>query len=245
MMNAQIFAIYTPEIDRLKPHTHGSFVVHESELLHRIQRVLRLKVHDPLQLFGKKNCFTGTIAALDKTACTIAYDTVKLIQPCCPHIHLYLPLLEKQAWESALTAATVLGVTTITPVITEKTKRSSFAAGEPARLERVMIAAAEQSKQFLLPHVDESIPLASIKWRHPTIMFDLHGTPIQKSSILQEKPQELCVLFGPEGDLTDSERAYLDQHAITRLLLTPTVLRTEDAVMVGIGFLRSWFNAGH
>ena len=45
---------------------------------------------------------------------------------------------------------------------------------------------------------------------------------------------------GPEGDLTLEEKAYLKQLGFVFCALTPTVLRAQQAVALGLGVLRSY-----
>ncbi len=47
-------------------------------------------------------------------------------------------------------------------------------------------------------------------------------------------------VIGPEGDLTKEEKAYLKEQGFLFCALTPTVLRAQQAVALGLGILRSY-----
>ncbi len=66
-----------------------------------------------------------------------------------PEIRWCIPLIAKEAFEDIVYNFTAMGVASIQPLVTEKVKRSWGGDRERARLDRIMIAAAEQSKQFV------------------------------------------------------------------------------------------------
>jgi RsmE family RNA methyltransferase len=49
-------------------------------------------------------------------------------------------------------------------------------------------------------------------------------------------------MVGPEGDLTHAEKEFLKEKNVVFCRLTPTVIRSKDALMIGLGVLRSLFN---
>lgn len=213
--------------------------VHDSSLVHRLRKVIRLHVGERCLLFGKEHWARLVIEKYDERSVTMRVIEYARITPLQPRIELYLPLLERGAYEAALSTATVLGVTKIIPLVTAKTKRSSYAHSELERLHRIMIAAAEQSKQFFLPQLDaiQSYEEA-LRILDNLIAFDINGIPVSQDIVRLKEASVMRVIIGPEGDFTEQERALLDARCVMRYRLTPSILRSEDAVMVGIGLLR-------
>lgn len=57
--------------------------------------------------------------------------------------------------------------------------------------------------------------------------------------ITEQKPDAMTCMVGPEGDLTDQEKDELKKVNVQFVRLTPTVLRSWHALLVGVGALRS------
>lgn len=170
---------------------------------------------------------------------------VKKNTPLAPALTLYLPILKKEALEYAIYVAAQMGATTIIPIITEKSQRK---IPDHTRLEKIMIAACEQAKNFALPELKEPLTL-SAALEGPTlhegtkgstikIYFDDEGSPL--GELLKEnKTKTLAVTLGPEGGFTKQETDLLQQASFTSYKLTPTILRSREAVTAGLGALRS------
>jgi 16S rRNA (uracil1498-N3)-methyltransferase len=150
-------------------------------------------------------------------------------------------LLKREAFETVIYLAAQMGATTIQPIITEKTHRSWNGDKEIARLTNVMISACEQAKNFVIPELKAPIPLTQIANTHYGIYFEDDGTPfsVVSQKLTNKKPGEITLVFGPEGGLTTTERQYLDTCGFTCCALTPTILRAQEAVAVGLGAVRS------
>jgi 16S rRNA (uracil1498-N3)-methyltransferase len=57
--------------------------------------------------------------------------------------------------------------------------------------------------------------------------------------LIEQKPKSILVVFGPEGGLTDHEQQRLEEQGFIGYRLTPSVLRSTEAITVGLGILRS------
>ena len=106
-----------------------------------------------------------------------------------------------------------------------------------------MRAAAEQSKQFVLPKLYPIIPL-EMKVYPPTVtklFFDPAGILLKEALIYieQKRSDEIVACVGPEGDLTYEEKLKLTDQGFIFCALTPTILRAHQAVTIGLGVLRS------
>lgn len=222
-----------------------SFQITDKQLIHRLDNVLRLHKGDQITVFDAAKKVHVTITASKKGMVAGSVVAASALAPLSPSIDWFLPILERDAFEKSISALTSLGARTITPVVTRKSKREGMPQLE--RLERVMFAAAEQSKQFVLPHVEKQVmleeALAHIDGRN-LLLFDCHGAPALESvqvlkadKSLHEKG--LVCLIGPEGGLTQVERELVTKQGALLCALTPTVLEAWQAVMVGMGLIRS------
>lgn len=237
-MSAHEFAFWAPE---LADAAHGSHIsILDENILHRLIKVVRVEPNDTIVIFGKKFAHTCLIETVGpkKISCSIAKSIP--ITPLTPHIDWLLPLISKEAFEHAITMLTVLGARTIQPIHTTTTKKLHLA---DERVTRLMVAAAEQSKQFALPQILKPLSLeaavAAIK-TDQKIFFDPTGEPMKKVLDKSKSTQSITCLVGPEADLTMDEKRMLDSHNFIRCALTPSILRSEDAVAVAMGTLRTW-----
>lgn len=219
----------------------------DEQLWHRLKHVVRAQPNTQLILFDTKEVVRVTLSALgtkNRISCTFHHSIKKTVL--MPHITIMLPLLKKEALTDAFYTATELGANHIQLITTEKSQHAWSGPRDKERYEKVMIAAAEQSKQFMLPTVSDPLPLQDILKRCAStqalhIHCDPNGAPllnvIQKIKDLSST--HISISIGPEGDLTSSERELLYQHNVIACALTPTVVRSTQALVIALGVVRS------
>ncbi len=223
----------------------ASIFLHDEHLIRRISSVLRLQPGDTITLFDRSVHIIGVLRSVNKKNIKVTLQIKNNNSQFIPSIILLLPLLKRDALEAAIYSAVELGVNEIRLVQTEKSQRSWGGAKEFKRLQRIMIAAAEQSKHFSFPELcapEKLIPLLEdIEKISAKIFFDLTGTPMLEvvQSFKDKKIEHILLMVGPEGDLSAEEKASLKNSAFTFCALTPTILRARQAVAVGLGAFRS------
>jgi 16S rRNA (uracil1498-N3)-methyltransferase len=217
-------------------------VIIDKALHHRITQVLRLNVNDLFVVFNKQQHQQLRIIAITKNSLTVALlaDQKNILYT--PSVTLLLPILKREALEEALYAATELGATNVILVNTTKVQRH-WQDRELERLERVCIAAAEQSKNYAFPTISVPVNLSAALAKLPAtaqrIIFTPTGSPILEMLNEQQDVHDFVLMVGPEGDLTADEYQLLKQHAFNACALTPTVLRAQQAMTIGLGIVRS------
>jgi 16S rRNA (uracil1498-N3)-methyltransferase len=231
--------------------TKNMHSIDDNILVHRIGQVLRLQEGDQFILFDQQHSITCQLKSLSQRSLCFS-----IIKKSCnirhqPKITLLLPLLKREALQEALYAAVELGASTVQLVSTQKGQHAWGSSKELERLTRIMHSAAEQSKNFSYPDLIEPKSLASavenVSKQAHKIFFDPDGCVISSvlTSVSSENIAEIVVLIGPEGDLTQEEKQFIDSHAFTFCKLTPTILRAQQAVVVGLGILRSMFRTNN
>lgn len=237
MKNRHEFALYASALP-IVAEIGQQIVLEGEQLAHRMQHIIRLKIGDELVLFNRTYSAHVAVQQISKKNVLVQVLVVKEHQPLAPAVHWFLPILEREAFETAITHLTVMGATSIQPIITEKSSRYIPALD---RLQRLMIAASEQSKQFVLPLLYEPIAFNSIKNFSKMIFFDSTGEhAYQVMSEIRTQPHEgIRCMVGPEGDLVTFEKEHLRHQGVQFCALTPTVLRACDAVAVAMGLIRS------
>ena len=111
-----------------------------------------------------------------------------------------------------------------------------------------MISAAEQSKNFSFPTLQEPVTLqeyCALTQQEKTdkIFFDPAGEHV--AHVIKKLHTSHCsnfvLMVGPEGDLQQEEKKLLHTHGFQFCALTPTILRASQAVAISVGIFRSFF----
>lgn len=229
--NKHEFALFFSE---LKHNKSGHVLLTNGPLVQRIVHVLRLKAEDAVLLFDQKEHAFFKIEKISKKGVTGQLHKKEKNKELKPSITLLLPVLKKEALEQAIYGAVECGVSEIQLVTTEKVQRKWGGQKELERLERIIIAAAEQCKQFAIPFINtpESLEIVLKNTTIPVFFADPAGKKIKKVT------QDCAVLVGPEGDLTEDEKELLKKQGVQFFKLTPTILRAQMAAVVSVAMIR-------
>lgn len=238
-----VFALYAGDLAQEEiPNLGDTFSYKDEETWSRITKVLRLNSDDHVIIFNDSCNITITLTQAcfvkkNHVIGTIVQSSVN--KKLSPEIVLFQGITKKPALENIYYAAAQLGISRIIPIKTAKIQRAWEGQREHERLRKIMIAACEQSKQFVIPHSEDPITLSQLcAMKHDTALLFEHGG----MSILEgiTKNQRIISCFiGPEGGITQEERTLLEHNNFIAVRLTPTILRAQDAVIVGLGTLRS------
>ncbi len=242
MRESHEFTLYLPSISDW--HAQQQKKVTDEDVIRRIVTILRLSQGEEIIFFNEHTHVRAEIVTIDKKFITLAVLEKFNNKKIHPALHWLLPILEKEAFEEAIYNLTAMGATSIQPIITQKVKRSFGKDKELERIHRIMIAAAEQSKQFILPELRPLVSFSEVLKNHEAsknkIFFDAAGQACyQLITELHKTKEEIICLIGPEGDLTTEEKELANRYKFMFCKLTPTILRAEQAVTVGMGILRT------
>jgi 16S rRNA (uracil1498-N3)-methyltransferase len=150
-------------------------------------------------------------------------------------LHAYIAILKKDNLELAVQKITELGVTHITPIVSDRTIKKNY---NQERLEKIIKEAVEQSGQSRLPRLHSERTLIEAlneakKNYDVVICFD---EPSAEGKIeLQNK--SIAFFIGPEGGWTPKEIELFKQNNVQCISLGNTTLRGETAAIVGTFYL--------
>jgi len=210
---------------------------------HYLSKVLRMQAGREFILFnGEGGEYSAEISAVQKKSVDVS---VKEFTAENRQSHLQLELAigvsrgERMDW--VLQKATELGVTKITPLITERTEVKLGGERAEKKMEhwqQILISACEQCQRNLLPELSE--PKQFSEWVNDfdaELKFVLHhrdnqGLPQTKNT------KSVALLIGPEGGLDDDEIAQAIAKSFSPLTLGPRVLRTETAPVAAISLVQ-------
>ncbi len=239
---SHIFAVYYADLNALDK----GYTLRDAAIIHRVRNVLRLLPHDRLIVFNREINVECVIDSIDQKKITVTVLSRQQSKQLQPTITCWIPLLKRDAFEDAMYSATELGASHVQLVITEKSQRSWSDVTDLARIERIIHAAAEQSKNFAFPTIARPLALKDAKIlagpAMTAIFFDPDGLrPETVINGMSKKSgdQDIVLFVGPEGDLTVHEKDHIKKMGFVACALTPTVLRAQQALTVGLGLFRS------
>ncbi len=238
------FSLYWPGSSEVAERQGGRITLKDPDLVRRIVKVLRLSEGDTFILFDQNiHLRVQLIAFHAKRSIELKLLSRKENATLQPAISFFLPILKRDALEQAIYSLVELGATEIQLMSTQKVQRKWGGEKELDRLRTIMIAAAEQSKQYRIPALHEPKPFEDIVQQidDSCFFFDSQGKDLLPviELIRKERPQNISLMIGPEGDITTQEKELLKERGVQFLRLTPTILRARQAVAVSMGIFRS------
>ncbi|WP_263261338.1 16S rRNA (uracil(1498)-N(3))-methyltransferase [Pseudomonas sp. RIT-PI-S] len=205
---------------------------------HYIGRVLRLAEGDRVQLFnGLGQEYLATLLQVGKKTLSVQVDEVLPGLPESPlRIHLGQGLSRGERMDWAIQKATELGVTELTPIVSERCEvrlKDERADKRLAHWRQVAISACEQSGRSFVPVIHPPLALADwIAQCEAELKLVLH--PVSAPLASHAAPASLAFLIGPEGGLNEAEVEQAQRGGFHPARLGPRVLRTETAPVVAL-----------
>ncbi len=205
--------------------------------------VLRMQIGDACILFDRSLHASVEIVSIEKKRAIVLIRSIDQ-NPCnTTQITVLLPLLKKESFELALYSLVEAGVDAIQLVTTEKSQ-GKYTEHESIRAEKILIAAAEQSKHFRFPELTKPEPLHKIvgMFADPhckKVCAHPEGKSFFDFAQAATTSQEYVLIVGPEADFSADELTLLQKHSFEFVSLTPTILRSFQAVFLLAGAVRS------
>lgn len=242
--SAHEFCLYVPDLAELLRGGSGRYTTRNAEIVHRIVHVLRFHAGDPFILFDRHMHIRCSFVSATRADITFDVLALQKTEAPSPSLTLVIGLLKKDALTDVVERATQLGVNCVQPVLTEKVQRPWGGPAEHDRLERVVVAAASQSKNFALTSIrspisfDEFIQRAAAD-ESTKLLCSPDGDPI--ITMICTEPigtRSVSVCVGPEGGFVDRECQQLIEVGYRSCRLTNTTLRSIEAAALIAGIIR-------
>lgn len=225
----------------------GLEIVLNQEAANHLVRVLRLPLRSTVHVFnGEGGEYAATIESIKKNQVVVkigeylAVETESTLQ-----IHLGQGISRGEKMDYTIQKAVELGVTCITPLLTERCGVKLSNERWEKRLQHwraIIIAACEQSGRNIIPFIAEPQPLSSwlstlqADWK---LLLDPKGEKNLRE--FNGKPVTVSLLMGPEGGFSDPEIDLALQQGFVNLRLGPRILRTETAAVATIAAIQCYF----
>lgn len=206
-------------------------------------RVLRMQSGDSLLVFnGEGGEFPATIAEVSKKSVKVRLaERVERESESPLKVQLGQCLSKGERMDYAVQKATELGVSTITPLFSERSEvklPAERAQKRQRHWQQVAISACEQSYRCLVPSINE--PTSLMVWLDQQeaelkLVLDPRGA---ESLPTTTKPQSIALLVGPEGGLSEAEIEQAVKAGFKPVVFGPRVLRTETAPVAALSVLQ-------
>ena len=208
---------------------------------HYLIKVMRIKKDDFFSLFNKNGEWEAKVLGTSKGI--VEFKIVKQLRKKESSKQLWLAFspIRSNYQNFMIQKATELGVTKFLPIIFD---RSVVRKINNKRLEKIVIEASEQSNRLNIPVIEDVQDLKTfLKVNSMHLIFtDLNSKndKVDKSK-LTDKP--ICIIIGPEGDFSESEREeILSFNDVQALKINENILRSETAVISAISIINYVIN---
>jgi 16S rRNA (uracil1498-N3)-methyltransferase len=202
-------------------------------------RVLRARVGQQFEIATPDGVRLGEIIEVQPERVVFSTKEIANLQDHrhSAKIHLYLAIFKFDRFEWAVEKCTELGVSSIVPMIANRTEAHlAFAAAKRVeRWRRVAHEAAQQSRRSKVPEIgvpeklEKSIAAAP---GHRVVLAENERE--QRLADLIEGASELSLAVGPEGGWTESELTLFNQQRWAQASLGSTILRAETAAIAAL-----------
>jgi len=217
-----------------------------------VVRVLRLSVGDSLILFNGEAAsqFQAELVEVKKKHASVKITSEIAVSNESPlKIHLGQGISRGDRMDFTLQKSVELGVTTITPLFTERCGVKLSAerlAKKREQWQKIVVSACEQSGRCIVPEVKAPVFLQDwLDEQTNALKLNLHPKATHSIMTLPfefaENNHQARLLIGPEGGLSDEEISQANNADFHDVLLGPRVLRTETAALTAITALQCRF----
>jgi len=213
------------------------------EHTHYVANVMRMKRGSNINFFNKEGEWLSEIIFLERDRVEVKFLNKIKESSKLSNIELAICLVKKNPMETILQKATELGVSRITPIISERTEVKEL---NYERAQKIVIESTEQSNQLNPPELSKVIKLKDflekLDDRSIFLFADVNSqNDLQKNYLKGDTLK--TILIGPEGDFSPSEREFILSKAnTTSFSISKNILRSDTAVISAISLVNFIIN---
>ena len=211
---------------------------------HYLAKVMRVKVGESFSLFNQSGEWEAKINEILKGI--VEFTVLKKLREKDNEKNIWLAFapIKSNFFSFMIQKATELGVTKFIPIITDRTivRKINY-----ERIEKIIIEASEQSNRIKVPKVEKIQNLNSFLKNNNNkiniIFGDLNTENQNLDPKIKKENKPICIIIGPEGDFTESEREQiLNFKDVQSLKINNNILRTETAAISAISIVNYFLN---
>ena len=211
---------------------------------HYLAKVMRVKVGESFSLFNQSGEWEVKINEILKGI--VEFTVLKKLREKDNEKDIWLAFtpIKSNFFSFMIQKATELGVTKFVPIITDRTivRKINY-----ERIEKIIIEASEQSNRIKVPKVEKTQNLNSFLEKNNNkiniIFGDLNTENQNLDPKIKKEDKPICIIIGPEGDFTESEREkILNFKSVQSLKINNNILRTETAAISALSIVNYFLN---
>lgn len=230
-----------------QPWQIGSQFSLSEDAANHVGRVLRMGAGQALELFnGDGNNYAASIVEASKRVVTVTIEQISAnSSESTVAIHLAQGISRGDRMDFVLQKSVELGVTDITPLFTERCGvklTGDRLLKKKQQWQKIVIAACEQSGRSVVPQVHQPVSLSAWLSAAPAgLRLTLDPYASKPLRDLATAPEQVTLLIGPEGGLTEAEVEAASAQQFLPVRLGPRVLRTETAALTALSVIQYQF----
>jgi len=225
----------------------NSITLTDSEQLHRIRDVLRLKAGDAVIIFDRAGHeYKAVTVSIGKKQVELNLTPVNRQRSNNTKLTVACAIPKGSRMDDIIDCLTQLGVERIIPMLTDRVVVKLDSAAMQVRLlrwQKIAQSAAQQCQRSSVPVIS---PVTDVKDVIANSQdFDLKLIPhlsgkrkLMKDIIAKPRPKNIIVLIGPEGDFTPEEVEMALHNGFTPVSLGDTVLRVATAAIAIASYIK-------
>ena len=211
---------------------------------HYLAKVMRAKVGESFSLFNQSGEWEAKINEILKGI--VEFTVLKKLREKDNEKNIWLVFapIKSNFFNFMIQKATELGVTKFVPIITDRTivRKINY-----ERIEKIIIEASEQSNRIKVPKVEKTqnlnLFLENNNNKINVIFGDLNTENQNLDPKIKNEDKPICIIIGPEGDFTESERyQILNFNGVQSLKINNNILRAETAAISAISIINYFLN---
>ena len=216
-----------------------------NEQTHYVKDVMRLKIGDKLSIFNTLGEWNAAIESYEKNGAKIKIMEKVRDKDNEKNIWLAFSPIKQNSLNFVIQKGTELGVRKFIPILSDRTIVREV---NIERIKKIIVESSEQSNRISVPEIRKIETLNFFLSQFPKdgclIFCDINCNKNNLKSILSKKIEgPICILIGPEGDFSESERKLiLDLQQANSITLAKNILRAETAALAAITIVNYHLN---
>ncbi len=218
------------------------------DLSHQILNVLRMNEGDKFELFNN----TGTIflsEIISKESKLINCKIIKEIKLNKKNleVNVFQSIVKSSKMELIIEKITEIGISTFTPIVTERTQKKdidSLSKNKLDRLKKISIESSEQSGKVYTPKINNKININQIdfnKFDNTNIVFyeKIEGA-VNINQLDKEffNSDSISIFVGPVGGFSLDELGYFKNHDCVVINLGGTIFKSDTAAIISVSLIK-------
>jgi 16S rRNA (uracil1498-N3)-methyltransferase len=216
----------------------------DGEQARRLGAVMRVREGDEVRVFaGDGREWGAVVRSAGKGRVELEVGPVERQEgQAALTVEVWCGLVRPNRFDWALEKCTEAGADIIRPLLSAYAARGEgSSAGRQERWQRIVVEASEQSGRLWVPVVEAPGQFEQLleRSRGTVLIGEREGMPWDEAKALLPEQGHVVLAVGPEGGFSPDELSRAKAKGALAVAMSPGILRTETAAVVGTALLRA------